>query len=475
MADIYKVTHSEITQLPVKKILDFLDSLGLPSDNIIAEDKERAIINKNLPEYLMSLPEEVKRDARYLSKYVVGAGFGLFDYSLNAVWNEVTLALRNKAITYGLGMFYDAAVGGKLREAYNTEDDLVGLKDITLLNASKKLELITDNTYKKLSHILDMRNDIGISHPTNYTINGFELLGWLQTCVQDVLLDQPSEAAIQIKAFIDNLKGESNVLDRSKITSILPKIKDLSTHQCSRIVLTLFGLYVADDTSQTLRKNIASIVPTLWEYSQDSVKQKLGLTLEGYNNNLHNFKYEKGGEFFDIVKGNNFRTKSEKLIALNELTEELIAANSGYDNYYHEVPIMSKILTYFNTPKDLPSEVSSNLIHTILKCRIGRGLNYENGVSPKGKPLYNKFFMLMREEFIPEFIVQLTTYDIKAKIRNNISKNQLIELLKMIKSNIVNERYIEALEYLIRKLPSDSEAMLSKDFKKISSAFLTWT
>ena len=45
----------------------------------------------------------------------------------------------------------------------------------------------------------------------------------------------------------------------------------------------------------------------------------------------------------------------------------------------------------------------------------------------------------------------------------------------MIKSNIVNERYIEALEYLIRKLPSDSEAMLSKDFKKISSAFLTWT
>jgi hypothetical protein len=136
---------------------------------------------------------------------------------------------------------------------------------------------------------------------------------------------------------------------------------------------------------------------------------------------------------------------------------------------------MSKILTYFNTPKDLPSEVSSNLIHTILKCRIGRGLNYENGVSPKGKPLYNKFFMLMREEFIPEFIVQLTTYDIKAKIRNNISKNQLIELLKMIKSNIVNERYIEALEYLIRKLPSDSEAMLSKDFKKISSAFLTWT
>jgi hypothetical protein len=55
-------------------------------------------------------------------------------------------------------------------------------------------------------HILDMRNDIGISHPTNYTINAFELLGWLQTCIQDVLNDRPTEAALQVQAFIQNLK-----------------------------------------------------------------------------------------------------------------------------------------------------------------------------------------------------------------------------------------------------------------------------
>ncbi len=62
---------------------------------------------------------------------------------------------------------------------------------MALLDTSKKLELIQDVTYKKLRHMLDMRNDTGISHPNDYTINAFELMGWLETCVQ-VLNDRPT-------------------------------------------------------------------------------------------------------------------------------------------------------------------------------------------------------------------------------------------------------------------------------------------
>ena len=72
-----------------QRVVEFLEQIGLPSDNIIATQSERAIIGQNLPGYIASLPADVKRDARYLSKFVVGAGFGLFDYSLNAIWNEV--------------------------------------------------------------------------------------------------------------------------------------------------------------------------------------------------------------------------------------------------------------------------------------------------------------------------------------------------------------------------------------------------
>lgn len=66
-------------------IVDFLKNIGLPHDNILAAQDQRAIISQNLPAYIESLPAQVKQGARYLSKFVVGAGIGLFDYSLNAI------------------------------------------------------------------------------------------------------------------------------------------------------------------------------------------------------------------------------------------------------------------------------------------------------------------------------------------------------------------------------------------------------
>jgi hypothetical protein len=476
MSEIYKVEKGAelVVGVPEKNIVSFLESIGLPSDNIIASDEQRAIINKNLPELIANLPEEIKSDARYLSKYVVGAGFGLFDYSLNAIWNEVTLALRKKVIAYGLDIFYDAAVGPSLRSSYSSEEDLAGIKDKTLLTTCNKLELISDTTYKKLSHILDMRNDIGISHPTNAIINAYELLGWLSTCVKEVLHDQPSERAIQIKGFIDNIKTQATVLDQSVLDSVIPELQKLSSYHCSRILQTVFGIYVSEDTSPTLRKNISLIAPTLWNASQDTIKNKLGITLQGYKTNLHTYKFEKGSDFFDLVSGNSYKPKTEIISALSALTDDLISANSGYDNYYYEAPIITKIMTYLSSPTDLPVEVSRDLIEVIMQCRIGRGYSHENGVSPRGKPLYDKFFSLMREEFIPEFISLITTTSIRTKLRNNTAIRQFIELLKLVRSTLVTERYIEALDYLIAKIPNNIEAMFNTEFKKITGDFLSW-
>ena len=264
MVDITKHETSDIIESQVSRIVNFLDNLGLPSENIIAKNDEREIIGNNLTHYIQKLPANVKRNARYLSKFVVGAGFGLFDYALNSVWNEVVMSLRQKAIAYGIDIFFDAAIGGKLRDSYNKEEDLVGLKDSVLLDTSKKLELISETTHKKLFHILEMRNDIGISHPTNYLINAYELLGWLQTCVQDVLNDKPSESAIQVKAFIDNLKQYNTIIDDQTLKTIALQIKSLASYHCANILRTLFGIYVSPNSNAMLKKNISLLAPIVW-------------------------------------------------------------------------------------------------------------------------------------------------------------------------------------------------------------------
>ncbi|MEM8929380.1 MAG: hypothetical protein AAGC45_14380, partial [Bacteroidota bacterium] len=389
MSEVKKFEDGELIEKQVQKITEFLEVIGLPSDNIIADNSEREKIGKNLPQYIYELPQEVKQDARYLSKFVVGAGFGLFDYSLNSVWNEVVLSLRKKAIAYGIDIFFDKAVGGNLRPSFQKEEDLMGLRDNVLLQTCMKLELITDTTYKKLAHILDMRNDIGISHPTNYTINAFELLGWLQTCIQDVLKDQPSPAAIQVKSFIDNLKETNTILDQETIENISVKTKSLATHHCDSILRTIFGLYSSKETEQTVRKNISLISPNVWPFASDKEKYKLGIILEGYNTNLHHEKYKRGEEFFNVVSGNAFRTKSERIISLDALSTRLYDTHYEWDNFYHEVPIIERIMTFIDKSSDIPQQVAPQLIKTILLCRLGKGMEYCRGISQNGLPLYN--------------------------------------------------------------------------------------
>jgi hypothetical protein len=117
MSNIVVKKSNELIDPQAQMLVGFLQDMGLPSDNIIADQAERKTIGDNLDGLIRDLPDEIKKDARYLSKFVIGAGVGLFDYSLNAVWNEVVINLRKKAAIYGLDIFFDSAVGGsKARE-----------------------------------------------------------------------------------------------------------------------------------------------------------------------------------------------------------------------------------------------------------------------------------------------------------------------------------------------------------------------
>ncbi len=458
-----------------QRIVEFLKQIGLPSDNIIAAQEERAIIGQNLPAYIESLPTEIKQDARYLSKFVVGAGFGLFDYSLNAIWNEVVIDLRKKAIAYGIDIFFDSAIGGgKSREFYKTDDDLASLKDAVLLDTCRKLELISDTTYKKLKHILDMRNDIGISHPTNYTINAFELLGWLQTCIQDVLRDKPTEAALQVQAFIKNLKTYTSPIDPANQKTIQSKVAELACHHLASILRTTFGIYVASDTDAQVRKNISLFAPTIWKNCNDDSKFKLGIVLEGYNTNLYKEKYQLGEQFFQVVGGNPFRSPSERTVIIDTLLDQLLEKHNGWDNFHHEAPVADSIASYVQEQSNILPNNAEKLVKIFLMCRIGRGVTFCNGVSPRGKEYYDHVLGKLGDKYAPHGMAVLTHYEIQRKLESQICRVQAREALEAIKKSVVNARLIECLDYLHSKIEHTGRAVFDNNFQKLSSEYIKW-
>ncbi len=456
------------------KFEEYLTYLGLPTDNIIAELSERKVIEQNLPIFIQSLPDDVKREARYLSKFVAGAAIGLFDASLNYVWNEVVINLRHKAVIYGLDMFFDAAIGGSRREDFSTEEDLSGLKDNTLINTSKKLELISDVVYVKLHHILTMRNDIGASHPNSYSINAFELLAWLQTCVKDILNDKPSESAIQIKSFIDNLKISTSVLNEQDIRSMERPLRELSLQNTDNLLNSIFGIYTSDRTGNIVRKNIALFAPHIWERSSENIRYKLGVTLDGYKNNLHEEKHRLGLEFFTFCNGNKYQSLDSRIIALDSYANDLLEARYEYNNFHNEPQYIRKILTYLETEHDLPEERAAKIIKVVLICRIGKGIPYNQGVSPGGKKSYDEFFSLLGDANIINVILAMHSNEVRASLTNSICQEHMVDILKLLRANAISDRVQEILDFLISRPKILSNIHLDSKYKEITKNHIIW-
>lgn len=103
MSDYEIISNEENTQLATQmtKFEELLSSYGLPSENVIASIDERENVMNALPRFMSKIQPEQKRDAVYLSKFIAGAAIGLFDASLNFVWDEVVVNLRKKLLILG--------------------------------------------------------------------------------------------------------------------------------------------------------------------------------------------------------------------------------------------------------------------------------------------------------------------------------------------------------------------------------------
>jgi hypothetical protein len=454
--------------------VSYLEQFNLPTDNIIASTDERSIVASNLSSFLSSLPVESKKEARYLSKFIGATAIGLFDAALNYVWNEVVLNLRKKVSIYGIDLFFDAAVGGKNRELYKDEKDLGGLKDSVLLDTCRKLELISDIVYRKLDYILTMRNEVAASHPNVESIGGFELLGWLQTCIKDVLQDQPSDSAIKIRALVDNLKSKSDVIDDTTLGRIEVELKYLSLSHVHNLLVTIFGIFISPNSEQVLRKNISKIAPFVWMCANDQVKYKIGAKIDGYRTNLHDEKLERGIEFLAIVGGLTYESIPAKIIALENLADQLEEKHEGWDNFYNEPSVMKEILQYCKSSTDVPKEVLPKLIKIVLRCRLGRGLSYQNGVSPGGRPLYDQFIKLLDDDGIASCIASFFDHDINSKLQNRVCQMHLKAVLENLKSIVISERLRDSVDFLLRDITNAHVAGRRKEFRELTTPFIKW-
>lgn len=449
----------------------YLSEFGLPVDNVIAPKNERKSIMQMLPSFLTNLDDNVKGDARYISKFIAASAIGLFDAALNYVWNEVVLNLRKKVIAYGINYFFDEAVGGTLRDEYNDENDLPMIKDQVLLDTCKKLELIPDLVHIKLCYILTMRNDIGASHPNGYTINSYELLGWLKNCIDDVINIKISESALTIKSIIDNAKKYTDEISEEYIQNFENSIKDLSVNTVSNLLVSLFGIFVAPNTPQITQRNILKLGIITFKYSNEETKKELGKKLDAYRANLDNEKTTKGELFFEKCDGKKYFSTDAKVIKISLACERLENVHYAWDNYCNETQYAQEIMSYIKLNDDIPQIRLNAIIKVFLICRIGNDRYYYEGISESASKYYDAFFKLLDESQIKEVIKTLQTETFSYLLNGKYRPKHIRHIFQIMNSDLLSERMQEILKYLSENERTDI-MFKTKEFKDMSCGII---
>lgn len=449
----------------------FLKQLGLPSDNILASDEDKQIVANNIQSLILNIPPSQRENASYLAKFISSVAIGRFDSALNDLWNEVVNQLRKSVVLYGIDIFFDTAVPNKDRDDYSKEEDLSSIKDRTLLDVCLKLEILSDIVYKKLVYILDMRNNIGGSHPNNGTINAYELLGWLQVSVQEVISVKPSEGAIKVKKFVSNLKKQTSEFSETDVQVIKLSLSRLSTVLSGNLLKTLFGMYTDPKISNEVKINIIKFAPTIWNLATNQVKYDLGAKLETFSINLETERDSFGQQFFASVGGNKYKTPTRRSLEISNISADLLTAHFSWDNYMGETPKARQLMSYIDDSSNIPIERQEDLIKTLLICRIGKEVNYLHGVSDGGRPYYNKFFKLLNSDQIRIMLKLIQDQDILINLSTTIRRENFLEILEMLPKSLTDERVQETLDYLKQGSLSFDKKIRDSRFKDLVKGF----
>ena len=168
------------------------------------------------------------------------------------------------------------------------------------------------------------------------------------------------------------------------------------------------------------------------------------------------------------------RSNAERAIIVDGLIDQLLEKHNGWDNFQHEAPVADAISSYLDGQKDILPNFAPKLIKVVLMCRLGRGLSYNNGVSPRGRVYYDRIIGLLGDQFAPAALGALAHYELQAQLGLEICRQQACIALGTLKAGVVNQRLIECIDFLLTHLPGNGKAVLDSRFKALSREYILW-
>lgn len=443
-----------------EKLCGYLILIDLPIDGVLVEIGERGTVLQNMPKIAEYLTKEQRDRAHYISKFIASCSVGLFDAALNYLWNETIVNLRNKVVRFDLDYFYNSAIGNATkRSEFKSEDDLIKLDDWELIRGCHEAGIITDIGFKHLNYIRDIRNFASAAHPNHTQLTGFQLLGWLDTCIREVLAKEPTGSVLKIRTLLYNIRNEAFI--PRDASPIIASIQTLPQDLVNSLLRALFGMYTDEKLDVTVRNNINLIVESTWNQSNEATKNAIALRYANFSANAEIGKRDLAKEFLTVVNGLGYLTEDQLAIDIKECLDSLLSSHTGFNNFYNEEPHAKTLSKYIPKTGLIPSMVRSYYVKVIVICKMGNSY----GVSYSAEPYYNVMIDKFQTTEIIELLRLLNDKEILVLLERNERTEIFREILNSVKDKTSSNNVKKAINIVLNS--STNNIQSSKAFQLI--------
>lgn len=446
------------------ELLGRASAMGLPTENVLVDVGPRVVVLNNMEVAMVSLPPERRATSLYLSKFMMAVSAGLFDAALNYLWDETIGELRKRIVDYDLNYFFDlAATSPEKRKDLSAPEDLAKITDDELIRLAARMEFISPAGQAQLDLVRYMRNHASAAHPNQHELQPLSLLGYMETCIKEVITLPQSPTMVQTSRLLANVKTETVTPELA--ASFAALFDGLRREQTETLANGLFGIYVSLDSTALMRDNIRLLLPHLWGNLAEDTKFSFGVRYARFKGNLDNTQADFAKEFLEAVGGTSYLPPDVRAADIDILVDKLHSAHNGWDNFYNEPPIARELATYVgNLP--LPEGVREKFAFALVEAYLGR----RAGVAATAVPVYEELFQNMTPAEANWVLFYVTGPEFAAILSYPRPKQQFDKLMTIVSNKFVGTQARTLAAYVTAFTGPTSSMYMDTRLKELRSA-----
>jgi hypothetical protein len=350
--------------------------------------------------------------------------------------------LRQKVARFDLAYFYDSVFSDPDRHReFSTEDDLVQLDDQQLIVGCRNIGVLSDVGFRLLNHIRDMRNWASAAHPNQVELSGLQLVGWLDTCVREVLAREPTAPAIEAKQLLHNVRTQ--VLQAPDVPPIEASLDDLPPEIISSLLRAVAGMFADPGLAADAKNNLRLIAPAIWQRSPEQARRDVGLKYSRHASNADIQRRDAVRDFLTAVGGLAYLATDALALEMTERVQSLESAHLGTNNFYHEPTPARALAAVVPESGAIPDAVRTDYVRVVTLAHIGNSWGFSWGADVQ----YDKLIARFRDREIQQFARLLLDDTIAYRLQNSSPAGRFVEMARRLRAQNIGSLHAAGAGY----------------------------